>query len=84
MPVKTETDQDQNSHQAESESDERTELPSGTLRANCRRQTPLAKEIPYADAQMEGRRENAHYKKRQIPGILQIVIDGVVRRSAVR
>jgi hypothetical protein len=84
MPVKTETDQNKNSDYAERNSYERAELSSGTLRTGCRRKSPLAKKIPDADAQMERRRENAHYKKRQIPGIPQIVIYGVVRRSDVR
>jgi hypothetical protein len=42
MPVKTETDQDQNTNQTEGESHDNAKLSSRALRPHRRRQSPLA------------------------------------------
>src|ERR1700751_1232941 len=59
MPIETETDEDQEAHEAESKSDNHAELPGGALGFHRGGESPLAEKIPDADAEMEGGGEDA-------------------------
>src|ERR1700739_534597 len=59
MPIKTETGEDQEAHEAEGEGDNHAELPGGALGFHRGGESPLAEKIPDADAEMEGGGEDA-------------------------
>src|SRR5260370_3829717 len=59
MPVEAETDEDQNADETEREGNDRAKLAGGALGFNGGGESTFAEEIPDADAEMEGRGEDA-------------------------
>src|SRR5882724_230611 len=59
MPVEAEADEDQDAYETEGDRDKYAELAGGALGFDGGGETPLAEEIPDADAEMEGGGENA-------------------------
>ena len=59
MPVEAEADEDQHAYETEGEGDDHTELACGVLGFNGGGESPLAEEIPDADAEMERGCEDA-------------------------
>src|SRR5580704_2146712 len=83
MPVVAETDQDQNSDHAENQSNGNSQASGKTLCVHGSGQTPFAKKIPDADAEMEGGRKNSDHGEREKPWIMEKVLDFRVGRFAV-
>src|SRR5215469_743161 len=84
MPIEAKADQNQDADKTEGERDENAELSRGMLRLDRDGESPLAEEIPDADAQMKGAGENADQRKGQEVWIHEEVPDFVVGGTAMR
>ena len=83
MPVEAEADEDQHAYETEGEGDDHAELTGGVLGFNSGGESPLAKEIPNADAEVERRSENADGGEEEEVGIGEEVFDFGVSGFAV-
>src|SRR5580698_8186584 len=72
MPAVAEADGDREAYDGEGDRDNHTKIAGGALRANRRGESPLAKEIPYADAQMHRRRRHTDHVKPKIQRMRQL------------
>src|SRR5258708_5157375 len=84
MPIKSETNNNQDSDDAERNSYKSAKSSCRLLRLDGGRQPPLAEEIPDAHAEMERRGEHADEKKGQIPRFLQFLGPVPIRHPARR
>ena len=75
MPIKTETDEDQQSDEAERKSDNHAELAGGALGFNGGGESPLTEKIPDADAQMEGGGEDTDGGEEEKIGVGEKLLD---------
>ena len=83
MPVEAEADENQNAYETECEGDDHAESPGGALGFHGGGESPLAEEIPGADAQMEGGGENADGGESKKIRIHEEVLNFVVSGAAV-
>jgi len=83
MPVEAEADEDEDADKAERESDEKAELSGSVLGLDGGGESPLAEEIPNADAEMEGAGEDANQSEGEEPGIHEEVLDFFVGGTPV-
>src|SRR5260370_22470294 len=84
MPIKSKTQNNQNSNEAERNSNQRAKASRCLLRPDRGRQPPFAQEIPDTHTEMERGGQHANEKKSQVPRILHVLGDVCVRRPAVR
>src|SRR5690242_20382166 len=84
MPVEAEADEDQNAYETEGDGDDHPEMPGGVLGFDGRGESPFAEEIPDADAEVEGRGENADGGEEQEIRIGEKVFDFGIGGFAVR
>src|SRR6267378_717794 len=84
MPIEPETNNNQNSNDAERNSHKRAKSSRGLLRLDGGCEPPLAQKSPDAYAEMERRGQHTDDKKGQVPRILHVLRDVRIRRSATR
>jgi len=75
MPVEAEADEDQNAYETERERDDHAELAGGALGFDCSGESPLAEEIPDANAEVERRGEDADGSEEEKVRIGEKVLD---------
>ncbi len=83
MPVEAEADEDQDANETEGESDDHAEMAGGALGFDGGGESPLAEEIPDADAEMEGGGEDADGGEDEKIRIGEEVLDFIVSGFAV-
>src|SRR5579862_2578165 len=83
MPVKTETEENENADQREEGGDGHAEHAGLFLRRGRNGDAPLAEKIPDADAEMEGGGENADEHKEEEPRVGEELFDVGVGGTAV-
>src|SRR6266852_1346302 len=84
MPIKSKTNNNQNSDDAKRNSNKGAKASRRLLRFDGGGQAPLAKEIPDARAKMERRSEHADDKKGQVPRVLHVLGHVCIRGPAMR
>ena len=75
MPIEAEADENQHAYKTEGDRDENAELAGSALGLNGGGESPLAEKIPDADAEMEGRGENADGGEEEEIGIGEELLD---------
>src|SRR6266849_9300620 len=84
MPVQPESENNQNPDNAKCNSDHRAKPSGRSLRPGGGGQAPLTKKIPDAHAQMKRRRQHAHDKKCEVPGVSHVLRHVCIRRLPMR
>ncbi len=84
MPAVAEANDNCDAHENHDGADGRAEKSRGALRFHCRCESPLADEIPNADAEMHGARSDANQEECEEPRILHGVVNVGVGGHAVR
>ena len=70
MPIQAEAKHDENSHDAERDSNDHAQAAGSLLSLGGGGQSPLAEEIPNSHAEMKGGGENPDHEERQVPRVL--------------